>query len=133
MHNLFKRLLIQWFTNFGSNQFPMKLNLNLFWSRVSCILTLSIKALQSIYHKLTFSGIFKNFEIFILDTYHHGYASVMKTFIKKLRHWSYYLNTIIISNILWITALKSFWMNYLSNKTLITWLLKGDLHLFYHI
>ena len=54
------------------------------------------------------------------------YAPIMRTLIGKLKFWSQYLNTVVISMISWIIVSKSFGISSSSKWTLISWFLKGS-------
>lgn len=84
--------------------------------------------------KPTFSDGFKTFESLILDTQKHeliesrfkevlDYASAMRMLMYKLELWGQHSNTTNNPKTC-IAVLRSFWINYLLEGTLISWSLK---------
>ena len=95
------------------------------------------KFVTLVYRKPTFSGVFTNFQSFIPEMHKCGLIETLlhrsfrlcsscENFHREIETLKSYSSTIIIPKTSWINVLKSFWINYFSKKTLISWFLKGN-------
>ena len=87
----------------------------------------------SVCRKPTFKGIFTNIESFIPEMCKHGLTETFlnrsfrlysnyKNFHQEIE--TLYTNTIITAKTSWIKVIISFWINYLSKKSLMSWFIQ---------